>query len=450
MTKTAVSRYLAAAIIGVLISSAAAARDAAFLDPGVVNGGGPGDEAVKVEPKNEIDIGDSAVGSARRTTLFFVNEGNAPVKVEKVEVNSDANVKAEITGDDCSKQGTIAPQSRCTVEVSVTPSSPGAWSVETLLTHNGAGRIARAKLTGKTSGSPVDSDKKETGLSVASKEASPVNFGEVAVDGKAVRSALMINDSPDPITLYSIDVIEANNGLERLDEGCAVDMELKPEESCPVTLVWTPGAAGQISTDLIIRHSGRLGFAVIPVRGTTKGDETQASNDNKDNKDKNAKSSTPPPPTADELDKATAGKIPPVAAAALPPPPAGTLRLIGTVGDRAVLLLPDNTTKVAAAGDEISMADDRTAKVMSVGAKSASVLIDGKTRELKLEAAKELVAKAAAAQETRTDKDKSKSGSGSGQKSGSSSSTSSSTPLPASSSGAASGKSAYGGGTGSP
>ena len=54
----------------------------------------------------------------------------------------------------------------------------------------------------------------------------------------------MVNDSPTPITLYSIDVIEAANGLQRLDQGCAVDMELEPGESCPVTLLWSPSENG--------------------------------------------------------------------------------------------------------------------------------------------------------------------------------------------------------------
>jgi hypothetical protein len=397
---------LAAAVIGVLVSSPVAARDAAFLDPGTLGSGGPGDEAVKVEPKNEIDIGDTVVGMTRRTTLFFVNESPAAVRVDKVDLNSDANVTATVSNDDCSKQGSIAPQSRCSVEISVTPSGPGAWTVEALMTHNGAGRLARAKISGKTSGS-VDTEKKETGLAVSSKEASPVDFGEVDLNAKAVRSALMVNDSPEPITLYSIDVIEANNGLERLDQGCTVDMELKPGESCPVTLVWTPSEGGQISTDLIIRHSGRLGFAVIPIRGKAKGGAEPQSNQkvSMDSKGTAKSAASPPPPTADELEKATSGKIAPLSASALPagagtgmPAPTGPMRLIGTVGNRAVLLLPDETTKVVGTGDEFTLDDDKTVKVKNVTAKSVTLMIGDKIKELTLGEAPELVAKAAAAE----------------------------------------------------
>ena len=110
----------------VLLASPVAARDAAFMEP-IGGAGGAGDEAVKAEPKSEIDIGETNVNIARKATLFFVNESNVTVQVEKVSLNADASVLAEIANDDCSKQGSIAAQSRCTVEVSVTPSSPGTW-----------------------------------------------------------------------------------------------------------------------------------------------------------------------------------------------------------------------------------------------------------------------------------------------------------------------------------
>lgn len=374
------------------------ARDAAFLEPSA-SGAGANDEAVKVEPKGDIDTGESILNVARRTTIFFVNQTNQPVQVEKVAANSDGNVVAEIANNDCIKQATIPAQSRCSVEVSVTPSTPGTWSVDILMTHSGAGRIARSKLTGKTLGTTATTERKDTGLALSTKDISPVSFGDVEVGAKAVRSALMVNDSPETITLYAIDVIEAENGLQRLEQGCAIDMELKPGESCPVTLVWTPVNGGQVSTDLIIRHSGRLGFAVIPIRGNAKG-LVLASSSSKDS-GKGAPpfmmdnpKSVPPPPTAQDLERATAERIPSVSANALAAAvPMGALRLIGTVGTRAVLLKPDGTTAVVSVGEEFD-AGERKCKLLSLTAKSASLTMDGKKKELILGAAPELTSHA--------------------------------------------------------
>ena len=240
----------------VLMFSPVQARDAAFLAPGSSGGSAISDEAVRVDPKAEVDVGETAVNVAKHTSIFFVNQTNMPIKIEKIVLNSDSNVTAEATANDCTKQGVITPLSRCSVEVSVTPSSPGSWSVDVLMTHNGAGRITRARLVGKTSGS-ASGENKSTGLAVNVKETKPIDFGEVIVgDGKTVRSTLMINDSSETITIYSIDVIEADNGLQRIDQGCDVDMELPPGASCPVTLLWVPKSNGPVSTDLIIRHSG--------------------------------------------------------------------------------------------------------------------------------------------------------------------------------------------------
>ena len=377
-----------------LLTVPAQARDAAFLDP---NGGG-NEEAVKVDPKPDIDVGETVLGVAKRTSIFFVNQTNLPIKIEKVAIDNDANVAAEATANDCTKQGIIAPLSRCSVEISATPSSPGPWSIDVLMTHNGAGRITRAKLTGKTSGATTEN--KSTGLSVNSKDVKPVDFGDVEVgDGKIVRSTLMVNDSAEPITIYSIDVIEADNGLQKLDQGCAPDMELPPGASCPVTLLWVPKNSGPISTDLIIRHSGKMGFAVIPIRGAAKGGTASASSGPSDAG--GGKHSVPTPPSAQELEKEMAGKVAPVSEGALSASVTGSggsggdgsLHLIGTVGERALILKPNGETVIMGVGNEFE-AGDKTVKVLAINARSVDVNYEGKKKTLNLEAVASLVAKA--------------------------------------------------------
>jgi hypothetical protein len=396
-----VSFVLLAALAG-----SSVARDAAFMDPGA--SGNSGDDAVRVEPKGNIDAGETTLGVAKRITLFFVNQTGFPVQVEKIAVNSDGNVAAELSNDDCTKQGTLGAQSRCSVEVAVTPTSPGAWSVDVLMTHNGSGRIARGQLSGKTTGST--DEKKENGLSFSGKEATPVNFGEVTPDsGKAVRSALMVNDSTDPITIYSIDVVEADNGLKRLEKGCAVDMQLKPGESCPVTLVWAPNDSGQVSTDLIIRHSGRLGFSVIPIRGKTVGGSassrstksSQIAHEDVSYAPKvsaHELSLVPPPPSAPELDRSAERAPSPM------PMASGDegLHLIGTVGNRGIFLKPDGTTTIAGVNEMIDSDNgDKGVLVIAISAKSAEIVAGDKKKTLHLQASSDLVARASSSSRSR-------------------------------------------------
>jgi hypothetical protein len=277
------------------------------------------------------------------------------------------------------------------------------------MTHTGGGRIARARLSGKTAGSN-STENKNAGLNINSKETKPVDFGEVIVGtGKIVRSTLLINDSADPITIYSVDVIEADNGLQKLEQGCAANTELPSGASCPVTLLWEPKENIPVSTDLIVRHSGKLGFAVVPVRGTAKGGTAKAGSGNdagKNDAGKNddafaklPKGGVPLPPSAHDLEKEVAGKLAPVSDSSFGGGSGnsalgnGKLYLIGTIGDRALFLLPNGETAMVSPGDSFE-AREGTAKLVSVGAHSADITIGAKKMTLQLEAAPSLVSAA--------------------------------------------------------
>jgi len=385
-----------------------AARDAAFMAPSVSrSGAAKGDEAVVIEPKADIDAGDTPLNVGRRATFFFVNQSNIPVEVEGMAANGDSNVKADIVSDDCSKEKMIPAGSRCSVTIETTPTASGSWTAELLMTHKATGRIARARVTGKTASS--SGEKREMGLALSTKDVKPVDFGEVEpAGGKAVRTALMVNDSNEVISILALEVIAPDNGLQKLDQGCAPDMDLKMGESCPITLVWNPEHKGSVSTDLIIRHTGRQGFSVIPIRGVAKEAIVKGA-DGKTIAGGNTPSSSPPSnaggsvtsgkvpmsPTADEVEKMLSeNKMPALSSKDLPSgSEKGTsgkvssdagYHLIGTVGNRALIYKPDGATAVVANGEEIRT-DAGTFKLISVSPKEADVLVDGKRKTLKLE-----------------------------------------------------------------
>lgn len=421
-TKAFILLTLGALVLGP--SGAFAARDAAFLDPGATSPSAARSEVgILVEPKSDIDVGDTAPNIGRRVTFFFVNQTNMPANVESIAANGDSNVRAEIVTDDCSKGKVIAAGSRCSVTVEVTPVGTGSWTSEVLLTHNAVGRIARARILGRTQMGAAD--KRDLGLSLNTKDTKPVDFGEVVVgSGKAVRTALMVNDSTETISLLSIEVIAADNGLERLDQGCSPDMDLKTGESCPVTLIWRPASKSNVSTDLIIRHTGRLGFAVIPVRGLAK-ELVESSSGRSADASSNSKTALPldkngrpqPPSVADLAQLLDASNIPPLSDKDIPsralsgdgemamPKATASLsdyHLIGTVGNRALIFKPDGSTSVVGLDEEIESIGDKPVKLTNISSKSAEIFYDGKRRTLNLEEATALTRKARA---TRADSD---------------------------------------------
>lgn len=403
--KLRISLLAAVFVIGVIggIPVAQAARDAAFVNPNLVrNNSGDDNSAIVIEPKSEIDLAETPLNVARRTTLFFINTTPLEIAVESVTTNGDGNVRAAIISDDCTKEGKILPNSRCSVVSEITAIAPGSWSAEVLLTHNSTGRIAKARIFGK--GGNVGADKKPQGLMISKQDSQQViDFDNVKVgDSKAVRSAVMVNDSPEAVKIQSIDLIAAENGLERLDQGCVVDKELKPGEGCPITVTWQPEKAGQISTDLILRHTGILGFLVIPVRGEAQADVSAGKNTDKtdDKLSTIARGSVPLPPSPTDLASLT-GAIPAVALSDLKPETrtinADDLSLIGTVGNKAILLLPSNKTAVVIQGQSFDIGSHgQSAKVLSIGLRSVTLLVGERKLELPLRAAENLVRRASA------------------------------------------------------
>lgn len=415
------------------VHPALAARDAAFMAPSAAAVSKVGtDEAVTIEPKPDVDAGETPINVGRRATFFFVNQTVQPIDIEKISANGDSNVKADIVSDDCSKGKTIPASSRCSVTIEATPTGSGSWSAELLMTHNGAGRIARARVTGTTKSAAAD--KREMGLALSNRDIKPVDFGDVEVGtSKAVRSALMVNDSNEIISILSIEVIAPDNGLEKLEQGCEIDMDLKMGESCPVTLVWKPEHKGTISTDLIIRHSGRLGFAVIPIRGLAKEPVIKEGTIPATATDKSSasgyvtgpsqasggKGKYPSPPTAQELEgMVNSGAIPPISVGDLPSgstassgysaPQSDSIsgyHLIGTIGNRALIYKPDGATEVVAIGEEVEVTENSKFKMVNVASREAEILYQGKKKILKLESVSALTERAA---QLKQDEDKNK------------------------------------------
>ena len=373
-----------------LWSGGVLARDAAFVEPGTLSSKGGTAEGLIADPKT-FDAGESSVGVARRVSMFFVNTGGAPITISEVTTTGDGNVAVQHEDSDCKANGKLAAFSRCSISLSVTAISSGAWSVEVLAMHDGPGRIARAVVSGRAAADAKSVTRGE-GLNLSSRDMKPIDFGDVDTAGAAaVRTALMVNDSPDILTIKAIDLIAVDSGLELLTTGCAVDQELKPDSSCPLTLKWHPTGKGSIATDLIMRHSGKVGFTVIPVRGRAIGDDRSllaGTMNNESMAGNGKKTAVPSPLSAQDVEMVT-GKLPATVSEPVAPTRASAksesdskLYLIGMVGRRAILQR-DGITKTLAVGEEIELAG-ATVQLLALAEREARVSLNGQSRMLKL------------------------------------------------------------------
>ncbi len=373
-------------------------RNASFVNPNSVSQktadgkNGSLSNTVVADPAS-IDAGETLVNVARRITVFFYNGFRNPVQINDLTLNADGNVRSKVITDDCKGIKTLPVQDKCSVALEITPSSPGPWSVELLLNHSGTGRIARAEVNGSTLGK---ADEKSEGLAISKKIAAPLDFGTVMVnEEKAARTMLIENDSTVPLLISSIDLIAPEGeGLTVRKMGCKEGDELKPGESCPITVMWEPMVRGNVATDLIVRHSGNLGFVVVPIRGagstgTDSGDDV-ADKSGKPKTRTSSPSSLMPRSSGDPLQIRSAqpsldtlplpprsndeeATLPPMKSSSVSPqrkPPsvknmsqaeegpvsqAPEIMLIGTVGGRAILSDAEDQTYMVGLGEKVSV-----------------------------------------------------------------------------------------------
>lgn len=377
---------LATLLISMLLlgSAVAAGRDAAFVEPGkgtAANKDTP-TEIIYATP-TDLDVGETIAGVAKRVTLFFNNSGPKAANITQMTVSADGNVLAELIDNDCQTVGNIPAGERCSVGVQITPNSPGPWTAEVVVVHDGPGRVTRAAVLGSTAGE-VGNSGQQPGLSLlGSEKAQVVDFGEVEIGSSAVRSMLLVNDSPNPLTIKELDLVSPGRGLQLLKEGCHIGAEIPAGDSCPITVKWEPLGRGDVSTDLIIEHTGPVGYAVLPVRGKVTGSAgigagISSTSSSKFDNPETAAANLPVPPTG-------AKAVPSISAAALFAKAAGgadaKLTLRGVVGQRALLADASGSVVVGSVG-QIIISEGVEHKILSVEKDRVIISADGRRAEL--------------------------------------------------------------------
>jgi hypothetical protein len=434
----------AAFLLGLVVFMAAltppawAQRSASFIDPGASapaaksdKGGSTFARSLVADPA-QTDAGETLVNVARRVTVFFFNGFSTPAQLTQLTLNADGNVRSKVLTDDCRVIQTLPPQDRCSIVLEIIPSSPGPWSVELLMNHSGQGRITRAEITGTTLGK---TDEKAQGLAISKKIATPLDFGQVRANEESVaRTMLIENDSTEPLKISSIDLIARDDqGLRLRPVGCEEGDELAPGESCPLTVMWEPEFRGNIATDLIVRHSGGLGFVVVPIRGNAS-DDGKGGGAVASSRPKGSFGSLSPKSRGDSVSSLPGGYLPPVAAE-LPPLPVGDIKppsatkahapesspaperearrteqaqspiaimLIGTANGRAILGDSSNQTYMLGLG-ETTLVGDLPVELLQLESTRAVVSIDGKRRELFLRQAPAVVKRSSSSGNSRGD-----------------------------------------------
>ena len=340
------ARILLMALLATTLAMPAAAqqRDAAFVQPTAGGGKHDSDEVISPSPK-QADLGPTIIGITKRVTLYFTNYSGRDATISSISINADSNIRTEAVQNDCTALEKLKANDKCSVIIEITPNSPGKWTAEVVVVHDAAGRISRATITGDTAGDS-SANGQQPGLSlVGAAKDQQIDFGDVAIGSHAARSVLLANDSASTLKIEKIELVAPDKGLALTDQGCKEGDEVPAGASCPVTVLWQPTGSSDISTDLIIRHTGPVGFAVIPVRGKSGGGAptTTASNDTKPQVVAASlpvsNTAIPAIPAADLFARAAGEKVtmPKCAKDSVVGTGSGTMMLRGMAGEQAIL-----------------------------------------------------------------------------------------------------------------
>ena len=215
---------------------------------------------------NEIDFGTLNESRSQVKAVILRNKTSKSLLIQSIEV--EAGKQSGYTVN--SNCGELKTGEACVASVTWEPKQRGPSTGTMIVRHNGATSISTIELTGEYE--PESSEMAEVfpqaipgkGLLVSSQE--QVDFGSGVSQSSSITVSL-VNAGDAPLTLSSIRMTNAENGVRTEQSGCYSGEVLAPLEACPLTLTWEPVRAGSIVDDIRISHTGARGILVLPLRG---------------------------------------------------------------------------------------------------------------------------------------------------------------------------------------
>ena len=209
---------------------------------------------------NRLEMGSVLVGQGPRTKqTTLTNTGNAPLDIDSIEVEGDADDFELATATTCSDDAAVPPGETCVVAVAFSPTETGKRSAEVVIEHNAASSPSRIDLAG-------------TGTANANAKisTSSLDFGSIEVGTKSgAKSVKLSNSGGAPLTITGIGIGGANAGEFTLQSGgCTDGTRLDPGQSCTAKVLFAPAAAGDRSATLAIVTDASSNPKEITLTGT--------------------------------------------------------------------------------------------------------------------------------------------------------------------------------------
>jgi hypothetical protein len=170
---------------------------------------------------------------------------------------------------DCPKD--ILPGESCVATVTWTPAVKGISQGLLTVMHSGKSAVTKVDIKGNytpaASASAPRYPEAVPDMGVLVSDRDQIDFG-TGIKSISAITASLVNMGAADVTLKSLTLAGADNGLSLARSGCRAGTVLKPNEACPLTVNWVPSRSGAVVDNIQILHTGVRGVLILEIHGT--------------------------------------------------------------------------------------------------------------------------------------------------------------------------------------
>lgn len=198
-----------------------------------------------------------ATSPTQTVTVTNASSGSAPLTLGAITTTSGSDFS--VAGGTCKTGENVPVGASCTVLLTFTPSMLGTRSAQLSVGHNGSAGVNTLPLSGTGTGtSPVVSLSPQT-----------LSFSQTVGSVSSPLRLLIGNTGTGPLRLGTLSLSGTHAGEFTLttDSSCSTGITLAGGESCAVSVLFTPAAAGLRSASLGIEHNGLGNSSSVALSG---------------------------------------------------------------------------------------------------------------------------------------------------------------------------------------
>ena len=218
-----------------------------------ITGTGTGGAAVSLSPTS-LSFGSVAVDSSATLPVTVTNTGSSNLTVTGISFTG-TNASLFSHTSNCGSAA-IAPNSTCTIQVTVKPTSAGSFTATLNITDNATGSPQTVDITGTGTGSAAVS------LSPTS-----LSFGSVAAGSSATLPVTVTNTGTINLSVTGISFTGTNAGSFSHSSNCG-SAAVAPNGTCTIQVTFAPSASGNYSATMNITDNGTGNPQTLAITGT--------------------------------------------------------------------------------------------------------------------------------------------------------------------------------------